>query len=205
MTDRAAYVGGMSRRRASLVLVLLTGLALTGCAAPTQAPETSAVETPAPDTGAEFSPAAGDTITAEQYTLTLPDGWGFPDGAPEGFDETTFAADLTIEDGYRDNVNILVSPGGEVTSEQVEEAGVAQLEEAGASDVQALDRVTAAGSESAHLTARVEQGGTPYVIDQFYLVNAGQTYIVTFASDAEKPQAERDALAQSVLVTWQWV
>lgn len=205
MTDRAAYVDGMSRRRASVVLVLLTGLALTGCAAPAQAPETSAVETPAPDTGAEFSPAAGDTITAEQYTLTLPDGWGFPDGAPEGFDETTFAADLTIEDGYRDNVNILVSPGGEVTSEQVEEAGVAQLEEAGASDVQALDRVTAAGSESAHLTARVEQGGTPYVIDQFYLVNAGQTYIVTFASDAEKPQAERDALAQSVLVTWQWV
>ncbi|MFJ6677604.1 hypothetical protein ACIQLK_00590 [Microbacterium sp. NPDC091382] len=194
----------MSLRRASAVLMLASGLALAGCAAPTESPDSSRVETPAPDADAEFSPAAGDTITAEQYSLTLPEGWGFPDGAPEGFDETTFAADLRIEDGYRDNLNILVSPGGEVTSEQVEETAVAQLEEAGASDVRALERVTAAGSESAHLTARVGQGETSYAIDQFYLVDAGQTYIVTFAADVDKPQAERDALALSVLATWQW-
>lgn len=193
----------MPLRCASAVLLILAGLGLAGCAAESAPPAESSQAAPESD-AVEFAPAAGDVITAEQYTLTLPEGWGFPDGAPDGFDETTFAADLTIEDGYRDNVNILVSPGGEVTSEQVEEAGVAQLEEAGASDVKALDRVTAAGSESAHLSARVEQGETPYVIDQFYLVNAGQTYIVTFASDVEKSQEERDALAQSVLVTWQW-
>jgi len=185
--------------------MLVAGLGLAGCGSQAAPPTRSSDGVPAPETdAAEFAPATGDTITAEQYTLTLPEGWGFPDGAPDGFDETTFAADLQDDDGFSDNVNILVSPGGEVTSEQVEEAGVAQLEGAGASEVEALDRITAAGSESAHLTARVEQGEMPYRIDQFYLVNAGQTYIVTFASNVDTPQADRDAVAQSVLVTWQW-
>lgn len=195
----------MLLRRASVALVLAAGLGLVGCTGQSAPTTPSTPAAPAPESEAvEFAPATGDTVTAEQYTFTLPEGWGFPDGAPAGFDETTFAADLQDADGYSDNVNILVSPGGEVTSEQVEQAGVAELEGAGAVDVEALDRVTAAGSESAHLTARVEQGDVPYVIDQYYLVDAGQTYIVTFSASVDVPQADRDALAQSVLVTWQW-
>ena len=71
--------------------------------------------------------------------------------------------------------------------------------------MQTLDRVTAAGSESAHLTATVSTGEVPYVIDQYYLVDAGQTYIVTFSSSVDVPQEDHDALAMSVLATWQWV
>lgn len=195
----------MSLRRASAALVLAAGLGLAGCTGQSAPTSPSTPAAPAPESEAvEFAPASGDTVTAEQYSFTLPEGWGFPDGAPDGFDETTFAADLQDTDGYSDNLNILVSPGGEVTSEQVEQAGVAELEGAGATEVKALDRVTAAGSESAHLTARVEQSDIPYVIDQYYLVDAGQTYIITFSSSIDAPQAERDVVAQSVLVTWQW-
>ncbi|MCM3697070.1 hypothetical protein [Microbacterium oleivorans] len=197
-------------RRASAALALVAALSgasmlgLSGCT-PESAPPAESESVAPPETDAvEFAPATGTEVATDEYTFRLPEGWGFPDGAPDGFDPTTFAADLTDGDDYPDNVNILVSPGGEVTSDQVEESGIAELEGAGATDARALDRVTAAGSESAHLTATVSTGEVPYVIDQYYLVDAGQTYIVTFSSSVEVSQEDRDALALSVLVTWQW-
>lgn len=188
------------------VLGVPAGLCLTGCTAETAPPAGSAsAEQPQNTDAVEFAPATGTEVSTDEYSFRLPDGWGFPDGAPDGFDATTFAADLRDGDEYPDNVNILVSPGGEVTSEQVEESGIAELEGAGATDARALDRVTAAGSESAHLTATVETGEVPYVVDQYYLVDAGQTYIVTFSSSVDVAQEDRDALALSVLSTWQWI
>lgn len=200
-----------SSRRAVVALALAAGLALSvpalvGCTADSAAPPESGSAAPAETDAAEFSPATGQTVAAEQYTFTLPEGWGFPDGAPEGFDEATFASDLQGDDDtYQDSLNILTSPAGEVTPDQVEDVGVTELESAGATDVQVLPRITAAGSESSHLTAGFSQNGVDYLIDQYYLTDAGQTYIVTFSFSADTPQPERDALSQSVLATWQWV
>ncbi|MDT3316633.1 hypothetical protein Q9S71_07325 [Microbacterium sp. KSW4-11] len=201
----------MSFRRVSVALALAAALGsaaavgLTGCTAESAPPAETQEVSPQQTEAVEFAPATGTEVATDEYTFRLPDGWGFPDGAPDGFDPTTFAADLQDDDDYPDNVNILVSPGGEVTSDQVEQSGIDELEGAGATDVQTLDRVTAAGSESAHLTATVSTGEVPYVIDQYYLVDAGQTYIVTFSSSVDVPQEDRDALAMSVLATWQWV
>ena len=199
-----------SSRRAAVSLLLVAGLtlgapALAGCTADSAPPAESDSAAPAETGAAEFSPATGQTVAAEQYTFTLPEGWGFPDGAPEGFDEATFASDLQDDDEYQDSLNILTSPAGEVTPDQVEDVGVTELENAGATEVRVLPRITAAGSESSHLTAGFAQDGVDYLIDQYYLTDAGQTYIVTFSFSPDTPQADRDALAQSVLSTWQWV
>lgn len=197
----------LSRAHLALALALAAALGLAGCTAE-PAPSTGGEASPSASEGTdavEFAPASGAEVATDEYAFRLPDGWGFPDGAPDGFDPTTFAADLQDADDYPDNVNILVSPGGEVTSDQVEQTGIAELESAGATDARVLDRVTAAGSESAHLTATVGSGEVPYVIDQYYLVDAGQTYIVTFSSSVDVPQDDRDARAQSVLATWRWV
>ncbi|WP_394289552.1 hypothetical protein [Microbacterium sp.] len=187
----------ISRSVAPLTLVAL--LAMTGC---------TGDSAPAPEDVASapsVSPATGETVTGEAYTFQAPEGWGYPDEAPEGYDESMFVADLTdLDDGFTDNLNVISSPAGEITPEQVETAGIAELEAAGATDVTALDRVTAAGGESAHLTAGFTAEDISYTIDQYYLTDAGQTHIATFSFSPDVSQAERDELAASVLATWTW-
>ncbi|MFS0868255.1 hypothetical protein AB3M83_13085 [Microbacterium sp. 179-B 1A2 NHS] len=183
-------------------LVLASAIALAGCS--TAAPEVEESQAPTASAPA-VAPAAGGTVEGDAYVFSTPEGWGFPEEAPEGYDETMFSADLTDTDDFTDNLNVITSPAGEITPEQVESDGVAELENVGATDVTVLDRVTAGGVESAHLTAGfASPEGVEYTIDQYYLTDAGQTHIVTFSFSPDVPQEDRDALAQSVLATWQW-
>lgn len=183
-------------------LALTAALALTGCAAPEPEPASPQPESSAP----AVAPAAGETVEGDAYAFATPEGWGFPEDAPEGYDESMFSADLAdTDDDFTDNLNVITSPAGEITPDQVESDGVAELENVGATDVTVLDRVTAGGVESAHLTAGfASPEGVEYTIDQYYLTDAGQTHIITFSFSPDVPQADRDALAQSVLATWQW-
>lgn len=188
------------------LLSFAAALAVSGCAA--SAPADDAAASPAPETAPEspsVTPADGETVESDAYAFQVPEGWGFPEEAPPGYDATMFAADLDdLEDGFSDNVNIITSPAGEIAPEQVETDGVAELEAAKATDVTVRDRVTAAGVESAHLTAGFSAEGVDYTIDQYYLTDAGQTHIVTFSFSPDVPQEERDELAASVLATWTW-
>ncbi|MCK6079129.1 hypothetical protein KZX37_00680 [Microbacterium sp. EYE_5] len=190
----------MLRITSAIAALVLAALVMTGCGGRSDAetPPSATSDLPA------IAPADGETVAGEAYGFTLPQGWGFPDGAPDTFDETTFAAFLDDQDDFADNLNIITSPAGEVSPEQVESVGVDELEGAGATDVTVLDRVTAAGQETAHLTAGFEQDGVEYQIDQYYLTDAGQTYIVTFSFSPDVSQEDRDQIAQSVLATWQW-
>ncbi|WP_405371603.1 MULTISPECIES: hypothetical protein [unclassified Microbacterium] len=189
-------------------LALATSLAFAGCASGGTEPNTSnesaaPAESSAPAAPA-VEPAAGETVSGEGYSFKVPEGWGFPEDVPAGYDPSMFSADLTDADGFADNVNIITSPAGEITPEQVETAGVAELEGAGATNVTALDRVTIGGKESAHLTAGFSAEGVDYTVDQYYLTADGQTHIVTFSFSPGVGQAERDELAESVLATWTW-
>lgn len=186
-------------------LVLASSLALAGCATREEPADDGGAQAPTTPTGPEVAPAAGPKVEGDAYTFTVPEGWGFPPEAPAGYDASMFAADLDdIEDGFSDNVNVITSPAGEITPEQVETDGVAELEAANATDVTVQDRVTAAGTESAHLSAGFSAEGVDYLIDQYYLTDAGQTHIVTFSFSPDVAQEDRDALAASVLATWTW-
>lgn len=178
----------------SAVVALAVTLALAGCAGGSGG---SAVEISA-------EPATGETVSGTGYSFTAPEGWADPgaDAASAGAD--TLVADLTDTDGFADNVNVVLSPSGAVTADQVESQGVDELENAGATDVTARGRVTVAGGESAHLSAGFSSNGADYQIEQYYLTHDDQTYVVTFSFSPDVSQSERDAVSQSVLAGWTW-
>ncbi|MEO6942604.1 MAG: hypothetical protein ABI238_01715 [Terrimesophilobacter sp.] len=185
----------MNRIMKVAAVALAASLILAGCSVLAAGPTKS---------GTAVAPAAGKTVTGNGYTFVAPKGWAEPENSatPTGVD--TFVANLTDTDGFADNLNVLLSPAGQVTPEQVESQGVAELQDAGATEVLAGDRVTVAGSESAHLSAGVTSGDSTYQIEQFYLSSGGQTYVVTFSFSSTVSKADRDAVTSSVLATWSW-
>jgi hypothetical protein len=183
---------------AAVGLAAALTFSLAGCFAPSPSPSTGESAPPA----STVDPATGDTISGTGYTYNAPEGWSVPPSLPNGVD--TVSADLADADGFTDNVNVLLSPAGEVTPDQVESAGVSELEGAGATNIEVRPRITVAGSESAHLTAKLSSGGATYLFDQYYATNAGQTYVITFSFSDTESQADREALAESVLASWTW-
>lgn len=193
-------------------LTLAVSLALAGCASssPTNPSESApasaqAVDrTTAPTSIAVAKPAAGITIEGKGYSFVVPQGWAVPDGtpAPEGID--TFAVDMRDTDGFADNVNVVLSPAGEVPVSVVETQGVKELENSGAKDVKVLDRLTIAESESGHLSAVFPNDQGEYLTEQFYFNHKKQTYIVTFSFSPTVVEADRKDVSSSVLATWSW-
>ncbi|MFD3443579.1 DUF308 domain-containing protein [Microbacteriaceae bacterium 4G12] len=151
---------------------------------------------------ADLVPMADGLITGDGYSYSVPAGWGVPENAPADVD--TFAMDLTAPADWADNVNVVISPSGVVTADDVESAGVDGLEDGGATDVMAHDRVTVAGSESAHITASFDFDGLEYDIHQYYLTRDDQTYIVTFSYSKSVAEADATRVAASVLTSWVW-
>jgi hypothetical protein len=195
---------------AAAAVLLTASLLLTGCSLPagggSEGSSGGSTQSSEEETTPQLdaAPATGDTITGDGYSYVVPEGWGVPTQSVPGFTPDTLAADLQDADGFADNVNVVKSPVGLVGADQVESAGPKELEAAGATGVTVNDRLTIAGSESAHLTAVMSAGGTSYAIEQYYTSTADQTYIVTFSFNDTVPAAERTALAESVLVTWTW-
>ena len=194
----------MTRVLPSFTLLLASALVLAGC---------SVVAPPAPDTDtgtdsdvptSDASAATGELISGDGYTYNVPEDWGIPDQSPSGFNPDSFAVDLDDTDGFTDNINVILSPAGQITSDQVEQAGPPELEGSGAENVEVRPRVGIAGEESAHLSALFTQGGATYQIDQYYPTHEGQTYVVTFSFSEGVPQGDREDLAESILASWAW-
>lgn len=183
---------------AALGLAATLTFALAGCFAPSPV---TGVEGSAPP-AVSVDPATGETINGTGYRFNAPEGWTIPGATPAGVDVSV--ANLDDADGFYDNINVVLSPAGAVTPEQVETAGVAELEGVGATDVQVRPRITIAGSESAHLSALLSQSGATYRFEQYYATNAGQTCVITFSFSETVPVADREALAESVLASWTW-
>lgn len=187
---------------------LATALTLAGCSATTGTttpvdPSGGAAPSAAPTAAQSGAPepAGGSTITGTGYEYSVPEGWGDP-GEVSGFSPDSIAADLTDDDGFADNVNVILSPAGLVTPEQVESAGVGELQSAGATDVTVDPRVEVGGSESAHLSATFSSGGASYLIEQYYVSDAAQTYVVTFSFSPTVSTADRAAVTDPVLASW---
>jgi hypothetical protein len=193
----------MSRISNAAVVALAASLLVTGCSIGSP---TASTHQPggAPSSDPGVTPATGKTVTGNGYSYAAPDGWTVPDGVAKPAGVDTFVADVADKDGFADNMNVLLSPAGQVSSEQVETQGVQELKDAGASDVKVGSRSTIAGSESAHLSAVFPSGEKEYLIDQYYLTHSAQTYIVTFSFSSTVSQADRETLAKSVLATWNW-
>lgn len=188
--------------RTALVAVAAT-LLLAGCFGPAPTTPTTPVDGGGDAPPTTVDPATGEVVSGTGYSYNAPEGWTLQTGNfGAGLD--TVVADTNDTDGFSDNINVIVSPAGELSSDQIESLGVAELEGVGATGVTVQSRITVAGAESAHLTASMSQQGTDYVIDQYYPTEPGQTYIVTFSFSPNVSQDDRDALAASVLASWQF-
>lgn len=193
----------MSRIRGAVVLAVVAAFTLAGCSS-------TPTETPSSDSSAEaieetYTAATGDRIVGTGYSYAVPEGWADASATAGASDADSLAADMTdVEDGFSDNVNVILSPATNVTPELVETAGVEELEGAGATDVTVRDRVTLGGEESAHLSAGLNSSGATYQIEQYYVTSDGQTYVVTFSFSPTVSVADRDAVAGSVLASWSW-
>lgn len=155
-----------------------------------------------PDATADPTPMADGLITGDGYSYSVPAGWGVPENAPA--DADTFAMDLAASGNFANNVNVLLSPAGVVTADDVESAGLDELEDAGATDVVVHNRVTVAGSESAHITASWNSDGLEYYIHQYYPTHNNQTYIVTFSYARSVSDIDTTRITESVLTSWAW-
>jgi hypothetical protein len=184
---------------AAVGLAAALTFSLAGCFSPSPSAPTTGETAPPVST---VDPATGVAITGTGYTFNAPDGWSVSPSVPNGVDSV--AVDLADADGFTDNVNVLLSPAGEITPEQVESAGAAELEGVGATNIEVRPRVNVAGAESAHLTAELSSSGVTYLFDQYYATNAGQTYVITFSFSDTVSQGDREALAESVLASWTW-
>jgi len=178
--------------------MLAASLILVGCSSPqsTESPSGQAAEI-------SVAPAAGEIIAGSGYSYSVPEGWAIPAGLTlQGVD--TFAGDLTDDDGFVDNVNVVLSPRGLLTADEVESAGVAELEAVGGLDVTVRDRVIVTGSESAHLSALLTSDGSRYYVEQYYLSDVSQSFVVTFSYSTGVAASDRESLAESVLASWSW-
>jgi hypothetical protein len=199
------------------VFVLTAALGLAGCASESSTSDSSSsdtsspsdssspTESSAPSQPAESAavPATGAIVVGDGYSFTAPAGWGEQDNSvAPGTD--TVAVDSAPTGPFASNVNVVLSPAGAFTPDEVEQAAGAELETSGATDVSVLDRLTVAGTESAHITAVMNISDLTYRIHQYYVTNEDQTYIITFSTDEAVADADATGIAESVLATWTW-
>lgn len=162
---------------------------------------TEETESAEPDADA----AAGEVFTGQGYSFSVPEGWGDPGQDLLGTGIDTYAADLVdIEDGFADNINVLLSPAGHIPNAGLEAAAIAELETAGATNVSAGEPADVDGAEAIHVSATFEQDGVTYLIDQFYPSTDTQTYVVTFSFSPEATDARRSEVIDSILASWTW-
>jgi len=175
--------------------VLAVVLVCAGCSGEPSAEGTSGASPPA---------SSGTTISGTGYSYEAPEDWGpSPQDVP-GFDPDSYVVDLQDRDGFTDNVNVILSPAGEITPQQAEAAAEEELPAGGFTEVVVHDRVTVAGSESAHVTAAGSINDTDYTVEQFYPSAAGQTFVVTFSFSSSVPAGDRAEVTDAVLASWAW-
>ena len=181
-------------------------LALAGC---TDAPSTDET-TPTPDQAEAETPQAGTTaaegpqISGTGYSYHVPRGWGPMPSEIPGFDPDSVAFDLEDDDGFADNVNVVLAPGGTMTPDEAESAAQNELTSFGAENVTVNDRRTVAGEEAAHTTADFSMNDNEYTVEQFYPTSGDQTFVVTFSFSTSVTPPERAEVTEAVLATWTW-
>ncbi|MTB88322.1 hypothetical protein H9L21_01660 [Aeromicrobium senzhongii] len=182
-------------------MILMAALA-AGCgggdgdASSSSKPDSSSSESPAITTGQE--------VSGTGYTFRAPEGWGDPPQEVPGMQLDSLVVDLGDDDGFNDNLNVLLSPAGPMKASQAETAGKNELTGIGASDVKVHDRTEVAGRETAHLSAGMSLNDAVYEIDQYYIAGEDQTYVATFSFSKTASADQRQAAIDHVLNSWSW-
>lgn len=122
-----------------------------------------------------------------------------------GFDFDSAAYDTRDHDGFADNVNVIASPGGRLTMQQVKEMARRELAMVGARHVKvARFPNDVDGTSAAHVSATMSVNGNEYVIEQFYPSSSQRTFVVTFSFSPQVSSRQRTKVAGATLASWSW-
>lgn len=149
--------------------------------------------------------ATGDEIKGKGYTFNAPEGWEKPKQDVPGTEAAdTFAADLGDDDGFADNVNVLIqdpSPGE--LNDDIEKDLTGQLTSAGAKNVEAQDRTTVDGDEAVHISSS-QANAAQNLSEQYYVVHDDVLYVITTSYSKDVSEDDRTEIDESILASWKW-
>jgi hypothetical protein len=201
MSDEAAAVNDFpdSTKASAAVQNIRSTLELSSTASSTcAAPGSTSTATP-------VTPATGMLIKSGggAYRFHVPVGWTVPKDAPKA-DAFAISAKADAH-GVYDTVNVLPAPATTDSLDEQEQQGVSYLEEVmGATHVTVRPRFIVAGVESVHISSLRTRNGVSEWDEQYSIQHSGIAFTVTFALNSSETQAQREALAESVLATWAW-
>lgn len=193
----------MTLRRLLVLPLLLMAALLVGCGSDdSDSSDSSSERDSQSDKTDEPEENRDDAVGTDDFTFIPPDGWD------DISDEVT-GADIAYRDdevvnGFSANINVIKTPGTKKSVEDLQEAGIAQLEGEGFEDVAADDPYEVDGEESPVVTSLATQQGVTYQTRQYYAQHDGAYYIITFSFSPDVDDDEVVEVSESIIDTWRW-
>jgi hypothetical protein len=166
-------------------------------------PSSDAFDACPPPPALSVAPATGLLIAGTGYTFHAPAGWTLPTRVPQA---NAYAISAKPDaEGFYDTINVLGADSNTDTFDEEEQNGVAYFEQAvGAAAIQVRPRIEIAGAESVHISSLQTHNGATRWTEQYLVTHADAAWTITFDFNEADSQAEREALAESVLASWTW-
>lgn len=143
-----------------------------------------------------------DAVGTDDFSFIPPDGWGDISDEVSGA-EIAYRDDEPVN-GFAANINVIRTPGQKMSVEDLEEAGIAELERAGFQDVAADDPYEVDGEESPVVTSLASRDGATYQTRQYYAQYDGAYYIITFSFSPDVDDDEVVDVSESIIDSWRW-
>ena len=189
------------RRLVPLAIVL--GLAASGCAGATEEASTESAATVSTAASPSPPPKGSKRFSTPDFFFYAPKNWR--DSTRQAQQAVIAVMNASDNDGFADNVNVIrLDPAPITDLDVLEEALQAELQNAGAKDIEVLDRVQLDGVEAVHDSAVMSAGENEYRIEQFNAISDGVSFVVTISHNTD---ADPDAMAKdidTIISTWTW-
>ena len=201
-----AYSFLMTLRRLLVLPLLLMAALLVGCGSDDSDSNDSGTSTERGSKGDSSDDQKDedrdDAVGTDDFSFITPDGW-------EDISDEVSGAEIAYRDdepvnGFAANVNVIRTSGPKMSVEDLEEAGIAELEAGGFQDVAADDPYEVDGEESPVVTSLATQEGVTYQTRQYYAQYDGAYYIITFSFSPDVDDAEVVDVSESIIDSWRW-
>lgn len=195
----------MTLRRLLVLPLLLMAALLVGCGSDDSGSsdsDNSSERGSRDDTADEQEEDRDDAVGTDDFTFIPPDGWGDISDEVAGA-EIAYRDDEPVN-GFAANINVIRTSGPKMSVEDLEEAGIAELEGGGFEDVTADDPYEVDGVESPVVSSLANQQGVTYQTRQYYAQYDGAYYIITFSFSPDVADDEVVEVSESIIDSWRW-
>ena len=176
--------------------------------APDVEQSTAPGQPPAPGEAGPFDvePATGVEMRGDSYRYSSPEGWvdiTKQVAQSENTVDTAAGQSLKDVDTVRENLNTVTVPAPLLTIDDYEAIAAVKLAFM-VKDLDVYAQTEIAGRPAAHVGGPANTGGTTFFFEQYAVLEDGELHTISFATELDRPEAERRDLIDSVLASWQW-